>query len=226
MIDSVYRFRIRKAFSRIRSNALWTVFWHRFLSCLQPDRCPPDAWRQTSWRVSSSFLLLLSGLDLGLGSAPHLLSSALDFLFGFTSSLGLRLESILKRVEYSYKLDWIEKKDTRTRPLRAYIKQSPWVAGLARQLATYPSEKCFRIKLPLIFRSVVYECKSSGSAATELSLQTEDWDFIDIRLVRLGKARLDVCLWDIGNLWVDERDVLWVRELVVYRYQINSGAAS
>ena len=144
MIDSVYRFRIRKAFSRIRSNALWTVFWHRFLSCLQPDRCPPDAWRQTSWRVSSSFLLLLSRLDLGLGSAPHLLSSALDFLFGFTSSLGLRLESILKRVEYSYKLDWIEKKDTRTRPLRAYIKQSPWVRWACPATRNLPFWEAFQ----------------------------------------------------------------------------------
>ena len=55
--------------------------------------------------MSSSFLLLLSSLNLGLGSAPHLLSSALDFLFGLTSELGLLLEAILKRVEYSYKLD-------------------------------------------------------------------------------------------------------------------------
>ena len=72
---------------------------------LEAHRCPPDAERQTSWRVGSSLLLLLSRLNLGLGSAPHLLSSALDFPLGLTSHLGLCLEAILKRVVYSYKLD-------------------------------------------------------------------------------------------------------------------------
>ena len=213
MIDSVYRFRMfeRLLESRIRSNALWIVFWHRFLPCLKPlcyrltvrDR-PAEEW-------AAHFFFCFPDWTLAL-AVPHTF-----FLLLLISFLALRptLGFVLSpSYNESYiVINWIElRRKTHGHALyELVLNNHPECAGLARQLATYPSEKCFRIKLPLIFRSVVYECKSSGSAATELSLQTEDWNFIAIRLVRLGKARLDVCLWDIGNLWVDERDVLWVR---------------
>ena len=87
------------------------------------------------------------------------------------------------------------------------------------KLATYPFEQCFRWEFRFILVTVIDECKSTSSATSELSLQTENRDSLFIRLELFRNAFFDGCFRNIARFWMNELDGLKHLTLVIWWYR-------
>ena len=81
--------------------------------------------------------------------------------------------------------------------------------GRGKNCKTYSSEHLLAVVLLSRVKGIIDEGEASGSAATELSLETEDRNVLLLGLQGLSQLGLDVTLGDVGLLGVDELNHLF-----------------
>ena len=80
-----------------------------------------------------------------------------------------------------------------------------------RKRETYTSEHLLAVELLSSVKRIVDESEASGSATTELGLETENRNVLILGLEGLSKLALDVSLRDVGQLGVNQFDHLLAR---------------
>ena len=80
-----------------------------------------------------------------------------------------------------------------------------------RERETYTSEHLLAVELLSSVKRIVDESETSGSATTELGLETENRNVLILGLEGLSKLALDVSLRDVGQLGVNQFDHLLAR---------------
>ena len=78
-------------------------------------------------------------------------------------------------------------------------------------METYTSEHLLAVELLSSVKRIVDESETSGSATTELGLETENRNVLILGLEGLSKLALDVSLRDVGQLGVNQFDHLLAR---------------
>ena len=85
-------------------------------------------------------------------------------------------------------------------------------------LGTYSSEHLLGVVLLSSVKRIVEEGEASGSATTELGLETENRNVLLLGLQGLGQLGLDVTLGDVRLFGVDQLNHLFATCLKVFRY--------
>ena len=83
---------------------------------------------------------------------------------------------------------------------------------------TYSSEHLLAVVLLSSVKRIIEEGEASGSATTELGLETENRNVLLLGLQGLGQLGLDVTLGDVRLFGVDQLNHLFATCLTVSRY--------